>query len=431
MAALGGALVFGALPRVTKRFGRPRFVDTSPMLSGGILLALGLAMLATTRPYEGFMICLPAGAVFFHWLLSQRGRSLRAAAWQAAAPCAVLLGLTGAMMLHYQHRVTGHALESPYGLVTKRFRVSPAFVFQKTLPTPHYDNLEMRLLYVQFEALGTARMHDPYGFFASLKDRVTWYWQFFVGPLMTLPLLASVVTVRNRRLRLVWVSIFFLTLAIMLVNWIQVHYLAPGFCLFVLLLLQGARRLKILRLGRYAAGARVIRVLPVVCVLLLGLRVFVFSETDEGRANHWPPNWAYSTARLYEREQIEDALNDILGQHLVLVRYRYPFHVFHRELVYNGADLAGSKILWARSMDARQNCAFVQANGGRRLWVLDEWGDVMRFLPATAARICDPLNPIYDVNQPESYYFPKRASAAAGHGTGQPSTRAPGRPPTL
>ena len=423
LTALGGALVFGALPRVTKLVGRVRCSDTGSTLGNSALLALGMVMLATTRPYEGFVVCLPAVVVFLYWLLSQRGASLRHGLWHAAAPGAVLLVATAAITLYYQHRVTGHALESPYDVALKQYHVTPAFVFQKPLPMPHYDHLEMRLVYIHFEALTAAQMRDPLGFLDSLKTRAAWYWQFFVGPLMTLPLLASVMTLRDRKLKLVWVTILLLAVALLVENWIQVHYLAPGCCLFVLLLLEGARRLRTLHLGGYAAGARMVRALPLVCVVLLGLRVFAFSEPEETWGNHWPPNWAYSTPRLYDRQKIEDSLNATPGQHLVLVRYRYPFHLFHRELVYNGADLAGSKILWARSTDARQNCEFVQGYPGRKLWTLDQWGDINRLSSTTAGQICDPLNPIYEPNHPLTYYgMCATPGCGAAHASGRAQT---------
>ncbi len=403
LAALGGALVFGALPRVTKRLGRARFFHARPILRASILLALGLAMLASSRPFEGFAISLPVAAVFLQWLLCQRGDSLRYALWHALLPCIVILGLTAAITLYYQHKVTGNALESPYDVALKQLHVTRPFIFQTPLPTPHYDNLEMRIMYLHFAAQSAAGMSDPIGLLGSLKARVTRYWQFFVGPLMTLPLLGCLTSLRDRKLRVVWVAVFLLTIALLIESWIQVHYLAPGFCLFVLLLLEGARRIKVLHVQRYAAGARMIRALPILCLLLLGLRIFVFSESD-AVATHWPENWAYSTQRLYNREQIENSLNGVAGQHLVLVRYRYPFHNYHRELVYNGADLPGAKMLWARSMDANQNCAFVQVYQGRRLWILDEWGDVTKFFSATEAQICDALNPIYEPNHPLEYY---------------------------
>jgi hypothetical protein len=57
VAATGGALVLGALPRVKQS---QNFRDIS-------LLALGLLILATSRPYEGFIFSLPVAGALCVW----------------------------------------------------------------------------------------------------------------------------------------------------------------------------------------------------------------------------------------------------------------------------------------------------------------------------------------------------------------------------
>ncbi len=58
LAALGGALIFGALPRLT-RTARLRFAT---------LMGIGAAILVLTRPFEGLLLCLPVGVWLGRWM---------------------------------------------------------------------------------------------------------------------------------------------------------------------------------------------------------------------------------------------------------------------------------------------------------------------------------------------------------------------------
>jgi hypothetical protein len=59
VAALGGALVFGALPRLKRR----------PNARDAIIMGVGAAILANSRPYEGFIFSLAVSAVLLAWLV--------------------------------------------------------------------------------------------------------------------------------------------------------------------------------------------------------------------------------------------------------------------------------------------------------------------------------------------------------------------------
>src|SRR5438309_22563 len=62
VGAIGGALVLGALPRIKK----------SQRIRDAVAMALGLAILANSRPYEGFIFSLPVAAALFGWMLGKK-----------------------------------------------------------------------------------------------------------------------------------------------------------------------------------------------------------------------------------------------------------------------------------------------------------------------------------------------------------------------
>ena len=67
IAALGGALVFGALPRIMKR----------QRVRDALWLALGLAILANSRPFEGLVVSIPVAVVLGIWIIKSNYVSWR------------------------------------------------------------------------------------------------------------------------------------------------------------------------------------------------------------------------------------------------------------------------------------------------------------------------------------------------------------------
>src|SRR5438270_27758 len=78
VALLGGALLLGALRRLTDR-SRPRVRDSA-------LMALGMALLANSRPFEGFVLSAPATLVLAARVLGRDRPPARVALGRVAAP---------------------------------------------------------------------------------------------------------------------------------------------------------------------------------------------------------------------------------------------------------------------------------------------------------------------------------------------------------
>jgi hypothetical protein len=89
----------------------------------------------------------------------------------------------------------------------------------------------------------------------------------------------------------------------------------------------------------------------------------------------WPPgNWSFPWFGPEhfgtDRAQIESGLKQLPGKQLVIVHYQ-PDHNLLDEWVYNSADIDGSKVVWARVMDAVNNLELIHCYGDRKVWLVE------------------------------------------------------------
>src|SRR5712664_2917485 len=142
-AAIGGALVLGALPRIARR----------ARISDVIFLGLGIAILANSRPYEGFLFCIPAAVWFVWWLVgkSKPPMPLRVRIGQVLLPLAAMLLLTAAFMGYYNWRLTGNALLLPHVLNTHTYHTTGLFLWDHKKAEQNYPNQEFEEFYNGWE----------------------------------------------------------------------------------------------------------------------------------------------------------------------------------------------------------------------------------------------------------------------------------------
>src|SRR6202043_555005 len=96
----------GAFPRIRKH---QRIQDV-------FLMGLGLAILANSRPYEGFVMSLPVAAGMITWVGEEKRSRLRLLLVRVVLPLSLLLSLTAGAIGYYNWRVTGNPFRLPYAV---------------------------------------------------------------------------------------------------------------------------------------------------------------------------------------------------------------------------------------------------------------------------------------------------------------------------
>jgi hypothetical protein len=130
------------------------------------------------------------------------------------------------------------------------------------------------------------------------------------------------------------------------------HYLTPFTCGLYTILLQAMRHLRAWRPGGQPSGLALVHIIPVVCLMLAGLRLC--AEPLKLFIPRWPTMW-YGTEPLgLPRAHVLAELEGFPGPQLAIVRYA-PEHAPFDDWVYNAADIDKSKVVWAREMETGNN----------------------------------------------------------------------------
>ena len=360
VGAIGGALVLGALPRIG-RHARVR---------DALLLALGVALLANSRPYEGALFCLPVAV----WLVLWVAGAMRPAIPRAArlrrvlAPIAVVLLLTAAAMGFYNWRVTGQAWLFPYTLNLRTYVTAPIFLWQHAKPEMHYNNAQFEEFYNDWARSEFQRDWASIRAVSLLKWvrlRAVFFWPAAV---MLLP--GFVCVFRDKRMRLLLAVLFIAAPGLFLVVWSNPHYAAPLTCVLFALLVQSLRHLRTWKLFARPVGATLARAV----VILLAVQTIRDVHARRCDEITWTCGGDSS------REDILQRLTKLPGKQLVMVRYDAD-HNIHDEWVFNGAEIDSAKVLWARELDAAQNAALLEYFNDRTVWLVQPDEDNLELVP--------------------------------------------------
>jgi hypothetical protein len=348
VAALGGALVLGGWPRLRKRI-RAR---------DALLMGLGLVILANSRPYEGFVFSLPVAAAMLWWLTGKLRPPLKVSLTRVVLPLLIVLGVGALATGYYYFRVTGDPFRMAYQVNRATYATAPYFLWQTPLPEPVYRHALLRDFYerelVEFEENRTVR-----GFLQHAGQKAESWWQFYLGPLLTVPLLTLPRVVRQKRMRLPVAICATMIAGLAVQTWNLPHYFSPAVGALYIVLIQCMRRLWQWRHGTNIPGPAWVRAIPVLACAMILLRVLA-------AALHVPIEPAWPRGNL-ERAAILRKLQDLPGQQLVIMHYGPHFDPT-LDWVYNQADIDAAKVIWARDMGKHDNRELLDYFKGRRVW---------------------------------------------------------------
>jgi hypothetical protein len=383
VAALGGALVLGALPRLTR----------SPRQRYGVLLAIGIVLLATTRPYEGLLLCLPVAAFLGHWLLFGKNRpSAAALSRMSALPLAILIA-AGSWMAYYDYRAFGSPTTLPYTVNRAAYAVAPYYVWQSPRPAPVYRHQVLRNFYYEIELAAFNQIHTLSGFLPHTLIKLVQAFEFYAGFVLLPPLIMMRRVFRDRRIRFLVLCVVVLAGGIAIEIFFIPHYIAPFTAAFYAIGLQAMRHLRVWSPGGQPVGATMVRLTVTICLLLAGLRLFpgpLHLALPEWPASQWIDRWYGPGHFGAERARVESGMEQLPGRQLLLVRYS-PRHNPTDEWVYNAPDIDTSKVVWARDMDAAHNLELMHYYPGRKVWLVepDSLPAIVSPYPATQGPAAD------------------------------------------
>jgi hypothetical protein len=360
-AAAGGALFLGALPRVLQP--SRTLLKTSPSVvattRNALVLGLGIAILANSRPYEGLLFCLPAAAYFLWWLFRKRpaGAKLRPPVRNIILPLAATLLVTAAFMSYYNWRLTGSPFLLPHTLNVRTYHTAPMFIWQHAKPERQYNNAQFEDFYNDFEREEYHTTFDDFKSISWLKLTRYTTTYFWMGLLLIVPWLP--LAFLNKKTKLLSLSFFFCVPGLFAVVWSNSHYAAPLTCVFFALIVLAIRHLRTVRISGRPIGMA----LSWATVALL-----VFDVSGGVAHRSCDPIW-WTCQGDVSRAAIQKTLENKQGKHLIIVRYGED-HNIHDEWVYNGAEIDGAKVLWARELTAEQNEKLFEYFKDRQVWLV-------------------------------------------------------------
>lgn len=360
VAALGGALAAGALPRLLRK----------PAVGPAVALGAGILILANSRPFEGLLFSAVIGCVLLAGFARKGIADPVLLLQRVALPLGLILLMGGAAMSYYFWRVTGNPTRMPYELHSLTYEVTGPFLWQPLRKAPHYRYAVMEAYHVGRQTDAYLRAHSLRGWLAETWHKaesllVFYFWPAALPVLIAIPFLR-----RDRKVRFALLAAGVVFVGLTLEIWpMTLHYHAPLTAVMVLLTVQAMRFWRLVEWRGHPVGAAISRTIPLACAAMLVIRVGA-AVLHAPMPEHGLAPWFTVTEGNLDRASIQQYLTRQPGQQLVLVRYSKTHHV-DEEWVHNAADIDGSKVVWARESDPEDNARLLRYFSGRHAWLVE------------------------------------------------------------
>jgi hypothetical protein len=366
LAATGGALVLGALPRIKQQ----------ARLKDALVLGVGLALLANTRPYESLFFGIPIGVAALVWLLGKKRPPWAQVLPRIILPVGLLLAVTAAGMAYFFWRVTGSPFHIPYQVNLDTYIAVPYFPWQPLNLKHVYHHQVLEDFYLHGWQM-YYYYHDRRHPFQVFSEKASDTYRFFLGPALALPLVVLFVFNPWQFLRKSVSGKTGFLVAVCGATCIglalPIYYIAQYAALMTsaiyALVLQAMRYLRLWRWREKRAGLAIVRAIPVICVLLFVLRAFA-PQLHIPTPVEWKHTWDSEHYQNLDRAHALAQLQAMPKDQLVFVRYN-QYHRSEDEWVYNRADIDAAKVVWARDMGDTANAELIRYFPHRRVWLAE------------------------------------------------------------
>lgn len=359
LPAIGGALVLGALPRITRHCAAGNRALQCPRPIYAAIMAVGLFILANSRPYEGLLLSSGVALALLAWMFGRRP-PLRVSLTRVVLPLVLTLAPLAAWTGYYYHRVTGSAFRLTYDVNREMYAMGRYFIWQSAWPQKTYHHPKMQAQYER-ELRESRENQTLRGFIQRARGKLYYFWQVYLIPPLPFVLITLPCAVRDRKMRVPWLITTIYVLGLAVEVWFLPHYSAPATALLFLILMQCMRHLRPFRWRQQSVGLAFVRAVTLIYIGTVVLRVGM-------AVTHIHPEKEWQHGDM-ERASIVQQLTVLPGQQVVLVSYSLDFDL-DREWVYNLSDIDGQKIVWARDLGPNQNRELLEYYPRRQFWMV-------------------------------------------------------------